>query len=215
MTATRFVITISHQLGSGGTTLGQKLAERLGIPFFDREILNRVAEELHLAERNLEQREERLSSFWEAMGRNAILSDPVGCLALDNYEPTDQELFDHETEIIARIAEKSSGIFLGRCGGYVLRQHPCHVRLLVHADLPDRINRLKQLFCLEEEAARKLIQTNDRERNAYIHAFTQQNWLDARLYDLAMNTSSLGLEKAVDLALAVVQEKIRHQTVEV
>jgi CMP/dCMP kinase len=208
MTRQPFVITISHQLGSGGAYLGQKLSERLGFPFFDREIIKKVAEELHLAESQLQDREERLSTFWETMGRNALLSDPVGCLTLDSYEPTDQELFDHEAEVIAQIAGRNSAIFLGRCGNFILRKHPARFSILVHASLPDRVKRLRDLYCLEEEAAKKIVSMNDRERNAYIRAFTREDWLDVRLYDLAMNTTSLGLDKAVDLALACVEEKI-------
>ena len=203
-----FVITISHQLGSGGAMLGQKMAEQLGVPFFDREILKRVAEDLHLAESELENREERLSTFWEEFTRIAGMSDPAVMLAADHFEPSDEELFDHECETIGKIAEKSSGVFLGRCGFYTLRDHPRRVNILVHADLNERIERVQRLFKLNGETAAKLIKTNDRSRAAYVHAFTHQNWQDARLYDLCMNTSSLGMEKTLEIAMACVAHKI-------
>ena len=208
MTDPMFVITISHQLGSGGAMLGQKMAELLKVPFFDREILKRVAENLHLAESELEYREERLSTFWEKFARNAAIGDAVGILTADRFDPTDQELFDYECETIGKIAEKSSGVFLGRCGFYTLRDHPRRVNILVHADLSERIERVKRLFNVNEEAASKMIRTNDRTRGEYVHAFTRLNWQDARLYDLAMNTSSLGMDKALDFALSCVAQKI-------
>jgi CMP/dCMP kinase len=200
------VITISHQLGSGGAYLGQKLSERLGLPFIDREVLKKVAEQLNLAETALAGREERLSTFWQSFMRIAVLTDPVECLSPDNYLPNDRELFKLESDYIGRIADKSSAIFLGRCGRYILRQHPGHISILVHANLPDRIKRIQQLYCFGEDEAKKLIETNDRERTAYIHAFTRQDWLDARWYDLCVNTSSLGLEKVVEIALALIKE---------
>jgi cytidylate kinase len=200
------VITISHQLGSGGAYLGQKLSERLGLPFIDREVLKKVAEQLNLAETALAGREERLSTFWQSFMRIAVLIDPVECLSPDNYLPNDRELFKLESDYIGRIADKSSAIFLGRCGRYILRQHPGHISILVHANLPDRIKRIQQLYCFGEDEAKKLIETNDRERTAYIHAFTRQDWLDARWYDLCVNTSSLGLEKVVEIALALIKE---------
>ncbi len=200
------VITISHQLGSGGAYLGQKLSERLGLPFIDREVLKKVAEQLNLAETALAGREERLSTFWQSFMRIAVLTDPVECLSPDNYLPNDRELFKLESDYIGRIADKSSAIFLGRCGRYILRQHPGHISILVHANLPDRIKRIQQLYCSGEDEAKKLIETNDRERTAYIHAFTRQDWLDARWYDLCVNTSSLGLEKVVEIALALIKE---------
>jgi len=200
------VITISHQLGSGGAYLGQKLSEHLGLPFIDRDVLKKVAEQLNLAEAALDGREERLSTFWQSFMRIAAFTDPVDCLSLDGYLPSDRELFKLESDYIGRIADKNSAIFLGRCGRYILREHPGHFSILVHAHLPDRIKRIQQLYCLSENEARKLIETNDRERNAYIRAFTRQNWLDARWYDLCLNTSSLGLEKAVEICLASIKE---------
>jgi cytidylate kinase len=201
------VITISHQLGSGGATLGQKLSERLGIPFIDRDILRKVAEELNLAESILDGREERLSTFWQSLVQIAIFTDPVECLSLDNYVPTDRELFKLESDYIGRIAEKSSAIFLGRCGRYILRDQPGLFSILVHANLPDRIRRVQQLYCIGDDDARKLIEKNDRERTAYIRAFTRQDWLDARGYDLCVDTSTLGLETIVEIALAGIQGK--------
>lgn len=201
METKHFVITISHQLGSGGAALGQKLSERLRIPFFDRDILKKVAEQLNLAESVLEEREERLSSFWQSLNRVAIMTDPVECLSLQNFLPDDRSLFKLESDCIQRIAEKSSGIFLGRCGRYILRAHPRHFSILIHANMADRVRRVQELYCLEAGEARKLIEKNDRERSAYVQSFTKQDWLDARWYDVCLNTSSLGPEKSLETVL--------------
>ena len=208
MTDPLFVINISHQLGSGGAVLGQKMAEHLDIPFFDREILKRVAESLQLAETELESREERLSTFWENFMRNAVMGDPTSMLVVAHMEPTDQELYDLECETIRKIAEKSSGVFLGRCGFHILRDHPRRVNILVHADLDERVERVRRLYQIDMDAAVKLIQKNDRARTAYVHEFTHHDWQDARLYDLTMNTSSLGMEKALGFALDCAAQKI-------
>ncbi|MGE5221343.1 MAG: AAA family ATPase [Omnitrophica WOR_2 bacterium] len=200
MDENKYAVTISHQLGSGGAYIGERLAGRLGIPFLDRDILKEVARQLDLAEAELEHREERLSSFWERFTRLAILTDPVMSVAAQRIAPTDSVLFDLECATIQRIAEKSSAIFLGRCGWYVLRNHPHHVSILVTADPPARIKRLRELYKLSEAVAVDLIKTNDQERKDYIRTFTRQNWLDARHYDLCVNTSSVGWDCAVDLA---------------
>ncbi len=204
----RFVVTINHQLGSGGAYLGQKLSDLLGIPFIDREILKKVAKQLNQTEAELEHREERLSSFWGSFSRIASLMDPAQSMVADNYIPTDRELFQFESDTIRRIAEKSSGIFLGRCGGFILRDHPCHVSVLVHAEKPYRIKRLCNLYHLSTTEAEKLVDGNDRERNAYIHTFTRQNWLDARLYDLCVNTSKVGFDKTVELVISCIEARI-------
>ncbi len=207
MAGKQMVVTISHQLGCGGSALGQKLSEQLEIPFFDREILNIVAEKLHLAESVVERREERLSSFWQSLNRIAVLSDPAECLTMQSIEPDDHMLFRVESECIARIAERSPGIFLGRCGRYILKDHPRLFSVMVHADLADRIHRVQELFCLEARDAKKLIAKNDRERDAYMRTFACEDWLDARWYDLCINTSSLGIEQSVAAAMLGIQAK--------
>lgn len=208
MTDPLFVVTISHQLGSGGAVLGQKMSEHLDIPFFDREILRQVAEDLHLAEVELENREERLSTFWETFMRNAVMGDPASMMAVGHLEPSDQELYDQECETIRKIAEKRSGVFLGRCGFHILADHPRRVNILIYADLAERVERVRSLYRVDEDAAVKLIQHNDRARAAYVHAFTHQDWQDAHLYDLAMNTSSLGMETTLAFALDCIAQKI-------
>ncbi len=209
MTDKHMIVTISHQLGCGGSELGQRLSEQLGIPFFDREILVKVAKELNLAESVVEGREERLSGFWQSLNRMAaVLSDPVEFPSMKSLEPDDQGLFQVESECIMRIAERSSGVFLGRCGRYILRNHPCQFNILVHAGLANRIQRVQKLFCLEAGDAKKLIAKNDRDRDAYMSTFARQGWLDARWYDLCVNTSSLGMDQCVAAAMLGIQAKM-------
>jgi CMP/dCMP kinase len=203
-----FVITINHQIGSGAAYIGEKLAERLSIPYIDREILRVVAQKLHLAESELEGREEHLNSFWESFGRVLEVLDPAQSIAADRYNPTDQELFQTESETILKIAGNSQAVFMGRCCGYILRDHPCRFSLLVHADRPARVQRLRSLYSISQAEAEKLIAANDRERSAYIHTFTKQDWLDARSYDLCLNTSSTGLDQALEIIHQAILAKV-------
>jgi CMP/dCMP kinase len=204
-----YSVTISHQLGSGGALLGEKLANRLGIPFLDRDILKEVAHQLDLAEAELENREERLSSFWQNFTRVAVLTDPSWDMFAQPYIPSDNDFFQLECGTIQRIAEKSSAVFLGRCGYYVLRTHPRHTSILVTADQPSRIKRLHDLYRLSEEKTLNLIQTNDQERTNYIRTLTKQNWLDARHYDLCVNTSAVGWDIALEMVEKCVRTKLQ------
>lgn len=203
----QIVITISHQLGSGGAFLGQKLSERLNIPFLDREILKKVSDQLHLAESSLAGREERLTSFWESFSRLAVLGDPTHAMAIPVYEPSDRELFHLESETIRRIAERGSAILIGRCGRYILRDHPAHFAVFTHADRPARVKRISRLYNVSEEKAAKILEENDRERGQYIKAFAGEDWLDARLYDLCLNTTRLGYDACVDLVIAALRAR--------
>jgi CMP/dCMP kinase len=208
-----YVITISHQLGSGGAFLGEQLAERLAIPFLDRDIIKEVARQLDLAETDLTNREERLSSFWQNFTRMAILTDPTVGLSAQAYTLSDQDLFKLECTTIQNIAEKGSAIFLGRCGWYVLRSHPRHIKILVTADHAARIQRLAELYNFSEAQAAEAIKTNDQEREDYIRTFTKQHWLDACHYDLCVNTSTIGLNNTLDLVEKYVQDIIMSWSV--
>ncbi|MDR3644573.1 MAG: cytidylate kinase-like family protein, partial [Clostridia bacterium] len=126
-----YVVTISHQLGCGGALVGEKLAQALGVPFVDREILRAVSQRLHIAEADIKSREGRLSSFWQAFSRAEMLADPIISVSADCLL-SDKELFDMESDVIARIARNSSAVILGRGGRYILRDHPRLLRVFVH-----------------------------------------------------------------------------------
>jgi cytidylate kinase len=205
-----YVITISHQFGSGGALLGQKISERLGIPLVDQQILKWVSEQLNLTEVELEKRQERISSFWLSFFRTTALIDPVIGISSEQYYPTDKELFDLESEFILQIAKQNSAIFLGRCGRYILRDHPRHLSIFVHADLSERIKRISELYQLSKEEAKKYIEKTDSDRNAYISTFTKQNWLDPRLYDLCVNTGTIELDQIVELVNNYMQSKTNN-----
>jgi len=204
-----FVMTISHQFGSGGSYIGTALSKQLEIPFVDRDILKQIAAKLHVSQSDVEMRDERLSSFWESFSRVALYSTPQISLTESPYVISDQDLFELESEYIKRIAEHSSAIILGRCGQYILRDHPNHFSLMVHADLAARIDRVRDLYNLSAANAEKMIETNDKDRAAYIHTFTKQDWLNTRLYDLSINTSHVGLDKSVELVVACIKAKIQ------
>ena len=202
-------ITISHLIGSGGAYVGEKLADRLGIPFLDREIIQSVAQQLNILESEVERREERLTTFWDNFNRSMIGLSPIIIAEFPQLAPSDSELFKTECETIQKIASKSSVIFLGRCGWDILKNHPNHVSILLTANHSDRVKRLCTLYELTEQDARKLIKTNDQERDAYNKKFTQKNWVDARYYDLCVNTSSTGWDGAVEIAEKCILAKIK------
>ncbi|MFT8889330.1 MAG: cytidylate kinase-like family protein [Ethanoligenens sp.] len=202
-----YAITISHQLGCGGSYIGKKLSEEFNIPFVDRDILKQVANKLNVAEEDLEHRDERLSSFWEEFTRLQLYTEPLAGGELQYY-PSDKELFFLESEYITRIVKESPAIILGRGGRYVLREHPRHVSIFIMADLSERIKRVATIFQISEEDAKIKIQANDKERAAFNRAFTKTDGLDVRLYDLSINTSTVGLNLAAQVAIQCIRSKL-------
>ena len=121
--------------------------------------------------------------------------------------PTDRELHSTESNIITRIAQQRSAVIVGRGGYYVLRQHPRHLSILLHADITFRQKRVQELYHVSAEEALKLIKSIDKEREHYLRALTGQNCMDARHYHLSIDTSVVGLEAAEEIILATLRAK--------
>jgi CMP/dCMP kinase len=194
------VITISRQLGCGGASVGQQLAKNLNVFYADREIIDQAAKELSVLEEDLKSRDEKVLSFWQSFIRSYAIA-PDTYVKPQMMAPSDRELFKTESEIIARIARERSAVIIGRCGSYILREHPNHVSIFLHGDVTFRKGRLQKLYNVSEEVAGKMIAKSDKERALYHHTITGQEWTDARRYDISIDTGKIDIEKSVELIM--------------
>ncbi|MGC8545793.1 MAG: AAA family ATPase [Athalassotoga sp.] len=203
-----YIITISHMIGCGGAEVGQRLSKALSIPFVDRQILKQVSDYLNLPESDLQEREERLVSFWEQF----FIAGPVGTLTVtggEKYLPSDRELFELESKFIKEIAQKGSAIILGRGSMCILRDFPKRFSIFVYAEMEDRIKRVSELYNISRKEAIDMINQNDRDRENYMKTFTKIPWLDLRMYDLCINTSSVGFDNAVKCVIDGINHKLK------
>lgn len=203
-----FVINIGRQFGSGGKSIGEKIATRLGIRLYDKELINMAAEESGFSVEHFERADEQECKS----GLSSLISyfrTPVS----GNYYTTgnllsNDSLFKIQSDVIRHIAERESCLFVGRCADYILRDHPATINLFLTADLDDRIRRITaRTGCSEEEAAR-LIERMDDQRARYYNYYASQRWGEAATYDLCINTSRLGEEGSVELILQFVANKL-------
>jgi len=200
--AKSFVITISRQLGCGGSYIGNQIAKNMNMFFADREIISKAAKELSTLEENLELREEKMLSFWHSFIKSTPQSRGVYMAPISPIlEFTDNELFAVESDILKRIANEGPAVIIGRCGFDVLRQHPNHISIFMHANSEFRNDRIQQSFNLSHENAAKMIEKSDKDRADYCKTFTGKDWADARNYDISIDTSKLGIEKTIELIL--------------
>lgn len=199
-----FAITISRQLGCGGAYVGHQLAKTLNVFYADREIIGQAAKRLSVLEEDLKSRDEKVLSFWQAFIRSHAVT-PDTYVQPQILTPSDHELFKTESEIITRIAKERSAVIIGRCGSYILREHPNHVSLFLHGDMTFRKNRIRKLYDVSEEVAGKMIIQNDEERARYNQKFTGMEWTDARQYDMTIDMSKTGVGRAVELILKYVE----------
>ena len=193
-----FAITISRELGCGGAYVGQQLAKKLEIFYADREIISQAAKQLSVLKEELESRDEKVLSFWQAFIRSYAIA-PDTYVPPQIIAPSDRELFKTESEVIGRIAKERSAVIIGRCGSYILREHPNHVSIFLHGAITFRKIRIQKLYAVSEEIAEKMIVQSDKERALYHHTVTGQEWADARRYDISIDTSKIDVEKSGEL----------------
>ncbi len=200
------IISISREFGSGGRLIGRQLADRLGIPCYDRTIIQRTAEKSGLSPEFLARAEERSRSRFHLSAANLSLASPggKGTFLPPQEVPISHQAFFAQAEVIRELAEEGSCVMIGRCSDYILEGHPGLLRIFLHADLPSRVARCVGEYGLQPEEMEKQVRRQDRGRSNYYTYFTGLPWGDMRHYDLTLNTSTTGIPGAVDLIAALV-----------
>lgn len=193
----KVIVTIARQYGSGGKTIGQMLAEDLGIPCYSREILRMASEDSGINEMLFNQADEKLKGmhlFKAAKGAykgKVIPPESEGFVSNDN-------LFNYQAKIIKELAQRESCVFIGRCADFVLKDHPNVVSVFVHAPKDYCLQRALERSSMNEREMLKFMAKTDKFRSDYYQYYTGRNWLDAQNYDLCLNSSKLGFEKCVE-----------------
>ena len=201
----KFAITVSRQLGSGGSYIGQQLAKRLGVFYADRAIIRGAAEKLSVKDHTVAEREESVPGFWSSFV-NATCVYPDLYVPPVMLAPTDYELFMAESEVIRRLAAERAAVVIGRLAFQVLRDHPARVSVYFHAPIDFRVERYAKLYNTTPEDAHKAVVKCDKQRKHYCRTFAGVDPSDARNYDLSIDTARIGsLEKAVELVLNYIQ----------
>lgn len=190
------VITISRQFGSGGHEVGVRLAKKLGIPFYDGELLDIAAKNSRFAESYLKKMDEQKPSFFN-LGAISTFS------TMNNYSmisPND-EVFLEISKVIKDVASKGSCVIVGRCADYILKDAGS-INFFIHADLKDRVQRklaLEENEKFSAEEMEKIVLNTDKGRAKFHEYYSHEEWGDCALYDLCINTSKVGVDGAVEI----------------
>lgn len=193
------VITIGREYGSGGKYIGERLAEELNLKLYDKELLNKVAEESGMDLNILEQMDEKQEEcFWYTFAMSLYQQDSLDTLA---EIPSNEKIFIEQAKIIEELAKKGDCIIIGRCSNVILRNRPDVLNIFVYSsELDFKVKRKMQYGDFESELeAIKAIERIDKERETYYNYFTKENWGDRKSYDLMIDTSKIGVDKAVEL----------------
>lgn len=192
------IITIGRQFGSGGREIGQKLAERLSIPLYDRRLVSMAAESLGVRKEDAERVDESSLNTFVA---NYTVSPGMYMeyiSAASYIQSFDEQVYRAEAEIIRGLAEKGPCIIVGRCADYILKDRAECINVFICADKDDRKKRIARLYNLTERKAAERIRRTDRERWYYYELHTGQDWGDITSHQILFNVGLLGMEKIVD-----------------
>ena len=205
----KFVIAINRELGSGGRTVGRKLAERLHVEFYDKALIKTLEDRYSLSVEEIEKLKGR-SNTWLAELKRALFASE-GMAVTSNYilavpgdkpvQPTTYDMFKAEQEILKSIAAEESCVVAGRSGFYVFRDHPNHLSVLIQASMPFRIERVMRKQGMTKEQAVKTIEKIDKMRENYVKEFTKTSRYDTRNYDLVITADGKTEDQIVDIIM--------------
>jgi CMP/dCMP kinase len=199
-------ITVSRQMGSGGTDIGYKVAKALGFSYVDREILSRAASLLNRDEVSLEEYEEKSSGFMENLLRTFALGTPETAYMPKERPVYDRDLFTLESKIISEIVDKHDAVIMGRGGFSLLKGRPKTVHLFIHAPRDYRIERvLKAGSAGDSREAQSRIDESDRRRTKFVRDMIGTEWTDGRNYHLCIDSSIVGISECVRIVVDFVQ----------
>ena len=198
------IITIGRQFGSGGKEVGIRVSKELGIPFYDKELLQEAAKKSGLCQKIFENFDERPKSLLYSIAMDSYMFALPGAGAGDSLE---QQVYLATFNTIRHLAEQGPCVIIGRSADYALADNPNLLSLFISAPLEDRIARVAKRQKVTPEEAKSLIQKTDKRRASYCEYYASKKWGAVDAYDFCLNSSALGLGGTVELIQAMVAHK--------
>ena len=196
------IITISREFGSGGRTIGRKVAEELGIPFYDKELVDQIAMESGFAPKFVEEHGEHSPS-------GSLFSyafSPQGIPGIMNGLSTADFLWNIQCNVILQLADKGPCVIVGRNADYILKDRPDALHVYVFADAPYRAERIVRLYGDSEKTPEQRLAEKDKRRRVNYQHYTGRTWGLAQNYDICLDTGVLGIEQCKDIVVDIIRK---------
>ena len=198
------LITISRQFGSGGRIIGKIVAEKLGVKFYDKEIIEMATEESGIDKSIFEGEELRAkNSFTYGLSSAICLGESISA---DPMSINDR-VFVAQYKVIEKIAESGEGVIVGRCADFVLKDVPGVTNIFIHGEKQDRIRRCIEEYGEQPETIEELVKTYDKARENYYNYHTSFKWGDIKNYNLSLNSSYIDYEQAANLIIEYIEKR--------
>lgn len=193
------IYTIGREFGSLGKQVGQDLAKRLGIKFYDKELLQQAAKESGLCEEIFESHDEKpTNSFLYSLVMDTYTGGSYSTAPFLDM-PLNHKVFLAQFDAIKKLAERESCVIIGRCADYALEDNPYAMSIYIKADMDKRVKRIMTKYQLNESKASDMIQKEDKRRASYYNYYSSKKWGDAKSYDLCLDSGKLGVEGSIEL----------------
>jgi len=189
------IISIGREYGSGGHEIGEKLAKKYGIKFYDKQALIQVAKE--------NGNYDEIVSFFEEKPVNSLLY----AIAMNSYF---DEIGKKQFETIRKIAELESCVMIGRCGNYIFKENDNATNVFIHADIKKRIQRVTEIYKNDTKDIKSLIESTDKQRAAFHNYYTDEDWGDSRNYQLTIDSGKIGIDASVELISDFIEKKANN-----
>lgn len=200
----RKIVTISREYGSGGRIIGKLLAEKLNVPFYDKEILDMAAEQSGYSRELMEGTELKAkSSFAYNLASALSFNEGVSGSPLS----VNEKMFLAQFQVIKEIGETDKAVIVGRCADYVLRDMPGVTNVFIYAEQEDRIRRAIDVYGDDPQKAKEIVATYDKARQNYYNYHTGLRWGEFKNYNLAINSSYISEEEAANLIVGYVEHR--------
>lgn len=198
------IITISREFGSGGRLIGKRLAEKLDIPYYDKELLDRIAEESGFCKEMMEDAEMRAKNSFLYSLASAMGTGEAGPESLSLNE----RFFLAQFDTVRSIAEEGSCVIVGRCADYVLRGMPETTNVFIYAEEEDKIKRAVQEYGVPADSVKKMMKDTDKARANYYAYHTGRKWGEHVNYNLSIDSGYIEIEDIVDLIIKYTEVKL-------
>ena len=195
------IITISREFGSGGRTIGRLVAEKLGIPFYDKELVDHIALESGFAANYIEEHGEHApgSTIFSYAFAHQSVPGIVNGLSTADF------LWNVQCNVILQLAEKGPCVIVGRNADYILKDREDCLHAFIHADTAFRADRIVRLYGESEKSPEARLKEKDKRRSVNYQHYTGRVWGAAQNYDISLNSSKLGVENCADIILSLVK----------
>ena len=207
----KFVITINRELGSGGRTVGEKLAAKLGVPFYDKALIKALEEKYHLTVEEIEKLKGHKHSWWADFKRTLSIGQGAGSSQYYKVEMgeepdllTTDEVYKAEQEILKGIVEDESCVIAGRTAFHILKGQPNRLSILIQASMEHRIERVMRKQGISRKEAEKIIKKVDKMRENYVNKYTGTTRYDTHNYDLVISSDGKSEDEIAELIFSYI-----------